>query len=94
MLVRAASVHISVTSALLAALSASCSDEAAPSGADAPELTTAFVLGTRVWDDTTTTSYFYVAPSLEEGTTVDASRALEVPGAAKLYAAYDGPSAH
>jgi hypothetical protein len=89
MLVPAASVRVSVMSALLAALSASCGDEATPTGGEAPELTTAFVLGTRVWDDTTTTSYFHVAPSLEEGTTVDAARALEVPGAAKLYAAYD-----
>lgn len=45
-----------------------------------------YVLGTRVWDDTTTTSYFHVVPSLEPGTVVDPALALEVPGAAKLYA--------
>jgi hypothetical protein len=56
-------------------------------GAQDPE--SAFVLGTRVWDDTTTTSYFHVTSSLAEGTEVDSTRALEVPGAAKLYAAYD-----
>ncbi|HTV21728.1 MAG TPA: hypothetical protein VMG12_23725 [Polyangiaceae bacterium] len=49
----------------------------------------AFLLGTRVWDDTTTTSYFHVVPSLDAGTSVRPERALEVPGAAKLYAAYD-----
>jgi len=49
----------------------------------------AFLLGTRVWDDTTTTSYFHVVPSLEAGTGVRPDQALEVPGAAKLYSAYD-----
>lgn len=46
----------------------------------------AYLIGTRVWDDTTTTSYFQVVGSLEEGTEVELDRALEVPGAAKLYA--------
>lgn len=45
----------------------------------------AFVVGTRVWDATTTTSYFHVVPSTEAGTTVDPSKAIEVPGAAKLF---------
>lgn len=49
----------------------------------------AYLLGTRVWDDTSTTSYFHVVPSLEEGTPVDSRLALEVPGAAKLYSAFD-----
>jgi hypothetical protein len=53
------------------------------------DLDTAFVLGTRVWDDQTTTSYFHVVPSLDEGARVDESQALEVAGAAKLYAAFD-----
>jgi hypothetical protein len=48
--------------------------------------TPAFLLGTRVWDDTSTTSYFHVVPSLEGDVSVDERRALEVPGAAKLYA--------
>jgi hypothetical protein len=51
-----------------------------------PDTAPAFLLGTRVWDDSSTTSYFHVVSSLEEGTKVDLSRALEVPGAAKLYA--------
>jgi hypothetical protein len=46
----------------------------------------AFLLGTRVWDDTSTTSYFHVVPSLEAGVLVDEDRALEVPGSAKLFA--------
>lgn len=49
----------------------------------------AYLLGTRVWDDTTTTSYFHVVPSLSEGTAVDVGRALEVPGSAKLYSAFE-----
>ncbi|MDQ2643174.1 MAG: DUF4374 domain-containing protein [Myxococcota bacterium] len=48
--------------------------------------TAAYLLGTRVWDDTSTTSYFHVVSSIEEGATTDESRAVEVPGAAKLYA--------
>jgi len=45
----------------------------------------AFVLGTRVWDDTATTSYFHVVPSLDRGTSVDQTQALEVAGSAKLF---------
>ncbi|WP_433931240.1 hypothetical protein AB3662_43870 [Sorangium cellulosum] len=45
----------------------------------------AFVVGTRIWDDTSTTAYFHVVPSLDQGTEVDLSQALEVPGSAKLY---------
>lgn len=61
--------------------SAGMGSGAAP--ADEPE--PAFLLGTRVWDDTTTTSYFHVVGSLDEGTAVDVDQALEAPGAAKLY---------
>jgi hypothetical protein len=46
----------------------------------------AYLLGTRVWDDVVTTSYFHVVSSLEDDTRIDTNRALEVPGAAKLYA--------
>jgi hypothetical protein len=49
-----------------------------------PEAT--FLLGTRVWDDTSTTSYFHLVSSIESGVTVDEDQALEVPGAAKLFA--------
>ncbi|WP_437811943.1 hypothetical protein [Sorangium sp. So ce1078] len=46
----------------------------------------AFVVATRVWDDTATNSYFHVLPSIEQGTAVDPSQALEVPGSARLFA--------
>jgi hypothetical protein len=48
-----------------------------------------FLLGTRVWDDAAATSYFHIVDSLEPGTKVDDSKAIEVPGAAKLYAIAD-----
>jgi hypothetical protein len=41
---------------------------------------------TRVWDDTSTTSYLHLVPSLDAGTEVDVSQALELPGPAKLFA--------
>jgi hypothetical protein len=41
---------------------------------------------TRVWDDVSTTSYFHLLGSIEAGTKVDVTQALEVPGAAKLFA--------
>lgn len=49
----------------------------------------AYVAATRVWDETATTSYFRVLPSLEQGTAVDLDQALEYPGSAKLYASPD-----
>lgn len=52
---------------------------------DAQEAGPAFAIGTRIWDDTTTTSYFHVVDSLEAGTTVDLSKAIEVSGSAKLF---------
>lgn len=45
----------------------------------------AFLLGTRVWNDTSTTSYFNAVSALDEGTEVDQDQGLEVPGSAKLY---------
>jgi hypothetical protein len=51
---------------------------------------TAYIAATRIWDDTATNSYFHVLPSIANGTPVDASKALEVPGAAKLFAYADG----
>ncbi|MEY4544535.1 MAG: hypothetical protein RL685_730 [Pseudomonadota bacterium] len=56
-----------------------------PSPEPAPATEPAFLLGTRIWDDTSTTSYFNVVSSIDSGVTVDPARALEVPGAAKLY---------
>lgn len=46
----------------------------------------AFVVATRVWDDTATNSYFHVVSSLEAGTPVDPTQALEIPGSARLFA--------
>ncbi|HKU42420.1 MAG TPA: hypothetical protein VJR89_29880, partial [Polyangiales bacterium] len=48
-----------------------------------------YLVGTRVWDDASTTSYFHVLPSIEKGTDIEAARALEVAGAAKLFALAD-----
>src|SRR5215216_2719530 len=45
-----------------------------------------FVVGSRIWDDTSITSYFNVVASLDQATSVDLDEALEVAGAAKLYA--------
>ncbi len=63
-----------------------CSGNDANERAGGSPETPALLLGTRVWDDTSTTSYFHVVSSIEAGTAIDASRAVEVPGAAKLYA--------
>lgn len=46
----------------------------------------AYLVATRVWDDTSTTSYFHLTNSVEKGTRIDTSKAIEVPGAAKLFA--------
>jgi hypothetical protein len=63
-----------------------CGDNIGGGDPDAAPLDTAFLLGTRVWDDSSTTSYFHVVPSLEAGTAVDPGLSVEVPGAAKLFA--------
>jgi hypothetical protein len=88
MSVRSPSLRVPMA-VLVAVLSASCGDDATSSNEAGGDLDTAYVLGTRVWDDSSTTSYFHVAPSLEQTVQVDPARALEVSGAAKLYAAYD-----
>lgn len=85
-------IRIAATLAVIASLVslAGCSDDShgAPAAdSEAP----AFLLGTRVWDDTSTTSYFHTVSSIDAGATVDETQALEVPGAAKLYA-IDGAS--
>jgi hypothetical protein len=50
----------------------------------------AYLVGTRVFaSDGAATSYFHVLPSIEQGTAVNPAQALEVPGAAKLYGAFD-----
>lgn len=63
--------------------------QAAPPADVGAEGEPAYLIGTRIWDDTTTTSYFHVVPSLAEGTPIDVTRALEAPGAAKLFSAFD-----
>ena len=70
---------------VLGAVLVGCGNDGAE-GSAGVEAGPAYLIGTRVWDDTTTTSYFHVVSSLEAGSSVDERRALEVSGAAKLYA--------
>src|SRR5262245_15725425 len=49
-------------------------DASVPAIAEGP----AYLVGTRVFDDTTTTSYFHLVPSLDADTEIDPSVALEV----------------
>jgi len=74
---------------LLAALALTACNAEDGGGAPGLEQGPAYLVATRVWNDTTTTSYFHVVSSLEADTTIDTSQALEVPGAAKLYAVDD-----
>lgn len=71
---------------IAAAAMSACSGNGSHAGDGGSSETPAFLLGTRVWNDTSTTSYFHVVSSIEAGTAIDESRAVEVPGAAKLYA--------
>jgi hypothetical protein len=61
---------------------AACGDD---NTSDPPGGDPSFLVGTRVWDDTATTSYFHLATSLEAGTVIDPRDAVEVPGSAKLF---------
>lgn len=70
---------------LLPVVVAGCTGTEAPDPTPGDETGPAFIAATRVWDDTTITSYFHVLPSLDAGTAVDTSKALEVPGSARLY---------
>lgn len=72
-----------VASILLQACGNSGDDSAANSHGGSQPL---FLAAARVWDDTTTTSYFHVLPSIGADTLVDAHQALERAGAAKLFA--------
>ena len=81
-------ISLWLTSCVFALGATGCSGATTEAGSGIGE-GPAFLLGTRFWDDTTTTSYFHVVSSLESGTKVDSSRALETPGAAKLYAVPD-----
>jgi hypothetical protein len=79
----ATKTRLSLLSTLLAV---ACGDNTEPpdmmkEGETAP----AFAVGTRVWDDSSATSYFNVVESLEAGTTVDTMRAIEAAGSAKLF---------
>lgn len=73
--------------ALSAAALAGCTGGADGPGPQGIAEGPAFLLGTRVWDDNDTTSFFHLIPSLEAGTPLDRSIVLEVPGAAKLFSA-------
>jgi hypothetical protein len=70
---------------IAAALSACGDDGASGDGDDGDDTAPAYLVGTRIFDDTTTTSYFSVVDSLGAETEVDLADALEVPGAAKLF---------
>jgi hypothetical protein len=70
---------------LAAFLAAGCGDDEDDSQPSNLGEGAAFIVGTRIWDDTTTLSYFHVVPSLDADTLVDPKQGLEVPGAAKLY---------
>lgn len=56
---------------------------------DATDTSPAYLVGSRVFDDTTTTSYFHVLPSLDASVSVDPAQSIEVPGSATLYSAFD-----
>lgn len=58
------------------------------SGADAPkdDADPLYMAATRIWDDTSITSYFHLVPKLEANVEVDPKQALDVAGSAKLYA--------
>jgi hypothetical protein len=76
---------VMVVAGLLAAASAvGCGEDGVET--DGVDEGPAFLVGTRVWDDTSTSSYFHVISSIDEGASIDKDQALEVPGAAKLYA--------
>lgn len=68
---------------------AACGDNIAPpddgDDDDDDEPVPAFAIGTRIWDDTTTTSYFNVVSSLDASTSVDLGQSIEVSGSAKLF---------
>jgi hypothetical protein len=75
-----------VLSLALAGLAA-CGDNVAPPDDSGDDEGPAFLVATRVWDASSqATSYLHVVPSLDAGTTVDLGKALEIAGAAKLYA--------
>src|SRR5882762_6053274 len=67
----------------LAGLAACGANAGAPPGDDQPD--PAFLVATRVFDDASTTTYLHTVPSLEAGTPIDVTKALEVAGSAKLY---------
>lgn len=74
------------TSLLLPLLAlAACTPPTEPDPTPGDPSAPAYIAATRVWDDTTITSYFHVIGSLDAGTSVDTSKALEVPGSARLY---------
>lgn len=81
--------HVLLTASLALGLGFGCSDSGDESAGQEHQQGRLYLAAARIWDDTTTTSYFHVIPSIAEDAEVDASQALEVPGAAKLFA-YEG----
>jgi hypothetical protein len=77
---------LSLTTLLLVAhIGCSASSDAPSGGGSGP----VYLAMSRIWDDTTTTSYVHRLPSLAGDTRVELAKALEVPGPAKLFA-HDG----
>jgi hypothetical protein len=75
---------LSLTALATAVVTSSCgggADSSLPTVDEGP----AYLVGTRVWDDSSTTSYFHLVSSIEAGTALDSTQALEVSGSARLY---------
>ncbi len=76
---------LSLALAGTAAIFAACDSGNSGAGCGIPS-GEAYLAGTRVWDDVQTTSYFHLTASLGQDGGIDPECALEVPGAAKLFA--------
>lgn len=87
---RRPSLGMMVLGLTLSLCAAACSSSSDEGPVDRSGTTPLYLAATRVWDDTSTTSYFHVLPSIDADTVVDGSQALEVGGSAKLFA--NGPN--
>lgn len=78
---------VSLSSLALLALAA-CSDSDAEPAQPEPHASESplYLAVARIFDDTTTTSYLHVLPSVDRKTEVDVSQAREIVGPAKLFA--------
>ena len=68
------------------AFTPACSDSDADSEQTHAGSEPLYLAMTRIWDDTTTTSYLHVLDSVTSKTEVDSAKAREINGPAKLYA--------